>query len=796
MFSNYLKIGIRRLLKHKGNSAVNIFGLTVGVLCCLLILTYIRYERSFDTFVPHADRIYRITEFQTFPGKDRQHVAVTAGLMAPTMKREYPEVEAATRMMKWGQMVFHFGDQNVPTRNVVYADSNVFSFFGFQLAAGDPATALAHPYSVVLTASFAQSLFGGQDPMGKTVVGEYQIPLKITGIVNDPPENSHIRFDALISWNSTTTAATARNYTWMNNWRAQSTYSYLRLTPGADVPAFQKRLPDFVKNHMPERIDSYVLSLQPFLDIHLHSSDLLYDFNASKGDAITTIVLGWIAVFILLIACVNFMNLATARSMQRAREVGLRRVVGAYRAQVAGQFLGESVLTTLIAMVLAVVAVQFVLPAFSQLANRTLSFNVLQDPMLIAGAFGLAVVAGVLAGSYPAIYLSTFRPAEVLRGGPTRGARGVLFRRVLVVFQFTIAVALIVGTIVIENQLEYVRHARLGFDKEQLLVIDRPGPQNQVEAVKTELRRSPLIVNVAGSSRVPGHSMPTFSAYPQNTGDERWDLPIIDVDYDFLKTYHIGLAEGRNFSPQFPSDEQKAVMINETMAKQLGWTSPVGKEIRLGSPDAIPHVVIGVVRDFHVKSLHEEIEPLMLDYNPNRTSNLTIRIEPGASREAVEFIRSVVAHVAPQTPFEYSFLDDQFNSMYRADEQAENIVGLFSLLAILVASLGLFGLASYTAEQRTKEIGLRKVLGASVTGIVALLSREFLALIGIATLIAWPIAWIGMSMWLEGFAYRISLDAWTFLAAGALTVAVALLTVSIQAVKAALANPADALRYE
>ena len=447
-------------------------------------------------------------------------------------------------------------------------------------------------------------------------------------------------------------------------------------------------------------------------------------------------------------------------------------------------------------MVLAVVAVQFVLPAFSQLANRTLSFNVLQDPMLIAGAFGLAVVAGVLAGSYPAIYLSTFRPAEVLRGGPTRGARGVLFRRVLVVFQFTIAVALIVGTIVIENQLEYVRHARLGFDKEQLLVIDRPGPQNQVEAVKTELRRSPLIVNVAGSSRVPGHSMPTFSAYPQNTGDERWDLPIIDVDYDFLKTYHIGLAEGRNFSPQFPSDEQKAVMINETMAKQLGWTSPVGKEIRLGSPDAIPHVVIGVVRDFHVKSLHEEIEPLMLDYNPNRTSNLTIRIEPGASREAVEFIRSVVAHVAPQTPFEYSFLDDQFNSMYRADEQAENIVGLFSLLAILVASLGLFGLASYTAEQRTKEIGLRKVLGASVTGIVALLSREFLALIGIATLIAWPIAWIGMSMWLEGFAYRISLDAWTFLAAGALTVAVALLTVSIQAVKAALANPADALRYE
>jgi putative ABC transport system permease protein len=797
MLRSYLRIAARNILRHKSYAAINIGGLTIGVLCCLLILTYIRYEQSFDTFFPHADRVYRITEYQTFPGKDRQHVAVTAGLMAHTMKQEFPEVEAATRLVEWGKMVLRLGDQSVASEHVVYADSNFFSFFGFRLLSGDPTTALQAPYSIVLSRSFAGRLFGIEDPIGRSLTESHGIPLKVTGVVEDPPENSHIQFDLLMSWSSTTTAATAQYYSWMNNWRTQGTYSYLRLTHQADVEALQKRFPDFVKEHMPERVDSYVLSLQPLLDIHLRSSDLVYDFNAAKGDATTVIVMSWIAIFILLIACVNFMNLATARSMQRAREVGMRKVVGAYRAQLVGQFFAESLLVAVMATGLGLLALEFLLPGFSRLAGRSLSFDIVRDPMLLIGALGIAVLAGLVAGSYPALHLSAFRLADVLKGSTTRGKRGTNLRRALVVLQFAIAVTLIVGTLVIRKQLDYVLHARLGFDKEQLLVIDRPGPKNQFDGVRAELLRNSAIVDVTGSSRVPGRNMPTYTAYPQvGNGDQRWDLPILDVGYHFLDTYRIDLLQGRNFLPQFPADGQKSLIINETMARKLGWQSAVGKQIRLGSPDAPARTVIGVVRDFHVKSLHDEIEPLMLDYDPSSIYYLTARIQPGKIPEALTFIRSVVERVSPGTPFQYSFLDDEFNNMYHSDEQTAEIVGIFSFLAILVAALGLFGLASFTAEQRTKEIGIRKVLGASVSGLVSLLTREFVLLVLIANVIAWPITYLLMSRWLEEFAYRINIGLWSFVLAGVIAILIASATVSYQAIKAALANPVEALRYE
>lgn len=797
MLLSYIRVALRNLSRHKVYSALNIGGLSIGILCCLVIIQYVRYEQDFDRFHPSADQIYRITEYQSFPGKDRQHVAVTPGLMIPTMKKDYPEVMDGTRMMHDDSYLLKSGDQSEVFRNVVYADSNVFRFFNFPLLRGDAGTALRKPYSIVISEGVARRFFGVEDPIGQVLLESHNYPLTITGVAADVPENSHIRFDAMISWSSTTTAATAGNFGWMNNWRAQSVYSYVLLTPGTSPAALQEKFPGFLERHMPDRVTSFELALQPFLDIHLRSADLLYDFNARKGDAATVTMLSWIAGFILLMACINFMNLATARSMKRSREVGLRKVVGAHRSQLIRQFLSESVLIASLATVIAVVLSGILLPQFSQLADRTLTFDLLHDASTLLIVIGIALSAGIVAGSYPAFFLTAFRTIDVMKGSMTQTMRGVMLRRLLVVAQFAIAIVLIVGTLVIRDQLAYVRSMKLGFDKEQLAVIERPGTNSQYETIRNELLGDPAIVSVSGTSRIPGRGIPTYSGYLEvGDTDQRWDLPIIDVDYHFLDTYNIALIEGRNFDPRFPDEETRSLIINETMMRALGWTSAIGKHVRLNSPDDPPSEVIGVVGDFHIKSLHETIVPMALQYDPTQMYHLTVRVRPGASVQALDHLRSVAKTFSPDVPFGYSFLDEEFARMYQSDDQTSAIIANASLLAIVVACLGLFGLASFTAEQRTKEIGVRKVLGARIPSLLGLLTREFLLLVVMANVIGWPIAYYLSHVWLQNFAYRVAPDPLLFLLTGAVALAIALLTVGQQALRASLRNPVDALRYE
>ena len=797
MFANYLKISIRNLRRNKFYSIINIGGMAVGILCCLLLTLYVRYEWSFDGFHPSADRIYRITEFQSFPGKDRQHVACTAGLMAHTLKLDYPEVFAASRLGSWGTYPVKVDGKMQFFQDATYADSNFFGFFRFRLVSGDPATALVKPFSVVLARSTAQRLFGTEDAAGKTLTGTYGEQLTITGVAENPPENSHIRYDALISWSSTTAQSTAQKFSWMNNWRTQGIFSYVLLAPGIDKASLEQKFPEFLKRHMPERVGYFDLSLQPLLRIHLSSSDLLYDFNVRKGDGTTVAILAWIALFILLIACVNFMNLATARSMQRAREIGLRKTVGAYRWQIVAQLLSESWLIALLSTFLAIALAEVVLPSFETLVGRNLSLNFQSDPLLLAAVAGVALVSGIFAGSYPAFYLSAFRPIDVMKGFIAGGTRGATLRRTLVVAQFSIAIVLIVGTLVIRNQLDFVRSKGLGFDREQLMWMGRPGSPDQLQTVRSQLMQNSAVLDVTGSSRVPGRNFPTYAAYPETGGaDEHWDLPIISVDDAFLRTYGIGLREGRGFSAEMPADQEHSVIINETMMKRLGWKSVAGHRIRLKSATSAPMDVIGVVSDFHIKSMHEAVEPLIMQYDPTQANFLTLRVRPGQSPEATRWAETVWKHVAPDEPFRFSFLDDDFNSLYRADERTGEVIGIFSVLAIFVAALGLSGLASYTAERRTREIGVRKVLGAGVPSIIRLLTREFVVLVLVANVVAWPVAYFVMIRWLGDFAYRVNLGILTFLVPGVVALFIALATVSFHAIRAALSNPVEALRYE
>ena len=797
MFFNYLKISIRNLLRHKTYSLINIGGLTIGILCCLLLTLFVRYEWSFDSFQTHADRIYRITEYQKFPGKDRQHVGCTAGLMAPAMEREYPEVIAASRLGNWGGYTLTIDGKSESIQRTVYADANFFTFFGFTLLSGDPATVLTQPYSLILTRSTATRLFGDRDPVGRSFPGPFGIPWTVTGIAEDPPEDSHIAFDALLSWSSTTTKATADHFTWMNNWRAQAVYSYLLLNRGVQASSLQAKFPDFLKRFMPERVGYFDLSLQPMLDIHLGSSDVIYDFNERKGDKATVVMMAWIAFFILLIACINFMNLATARSMQRAKEVGLRKVVGAHRGQVIGQFLGESVLLAVLSTGCAIVLLELLLPAFARLVGRTLSLNPFADPALFVTIVGTALLSGIVAGSYPAFYLSRFKPIDIMRSSSGGAGRGAGLRRILVVAQFSAAIALVIGTLVIRNQLDFVRNAALGFDREQLMWIRTPQSTDQLQTLRSSLIENPAILDVTASSRIPGRGMPTFAVFPVTGGDaQHWDLPIIGTDESFLKTYGIALREGRDFSKSMPSDRERAIIINETMMKKLSWKNPVGHQIRLQSPDAPPMTIIGVIRDFHTKSLHERIEPLLLQLGGDDMNYLTLRIRKGRSSEAVQWAESVWKHVSPDKEISYSFLDDDFSSLYRSDERTAEIVEIFSVLAIVVACLGLFGLSSFVAQQRTREVGIRKVLGSTSAGIVRLLTREFVLLVVAANLIAWPVAYLAMDRWLQDFAYRISLSSVTFLLAGGIALMIAIVTVAGQAIRASMTNPAEALRYE
>ena len=799
MFSNYLKIALRNLRKHRGYAFINVAGLAVGIACCLLILLFVQSELQVDQFHTNADRLYRLNKVVTpKTGGTELHV-ITSGPMAPTLQADYPEVEEAIRVLPWfDEVLTRQGDTSILLSDVVFADSNFFEVFSFDLVRGSPTEALRAPLSIVLTETTAQTLFGDTDPMGQVVTGLNDLTYTVTGIAADPPTASHLRYNALVSWSSLLPGQGGLEFSWLARWHPQVVYTYLLLAPNADPIALEAKLPDFMQRYFASRVDQYKLYLQPFTEIYLDSSQLLHVRNLRMGNRTYVYAFSIIALFILLIACINFMNLATARAAKRAQEVGVRKVLGAARRQLIQQFLGESLLMSLVALLLAVAAVEMVLPLVRTSSGQAFTLGVWGNPVAMLGMGVLFLVIGVAAGAYPAFVLSGFRPIRVLKGLGAKATGNTTPRKVLVTVQFTITIVLLAGTAIVYRQMGFMQSTNLGFQKEQIVTLQTGNTAiaEQFDAFKQALLQHPNILQAAGSNSIPGSGMMSFGLNPEGKDqDESWTAQAIRLDdFDLLETYGMEMVAGRFFSEDRPTDATNAIVINEALARSLGWDDPVGK--RLDAPGEVENgTVIGVIKDFHFESLHQAVAPLLLYYAPRR-GNLSLRLTGTDLPATLAFIGETWARFDPAYPFEYAFVNRAVAQLYQSEQRLMQTLSLFAVLAIFIACLGLFGLASFTAEQRTKEIGVRKVLGASVASIVLLLSKDFARLVVFALLIASPMAYLAAQQWLEDFAYRIEISWAIFLGAGLVALLVAILTVGYQAIRAALSDPVTALRYE
>jgi len=802
MLKNYLKIALRILRRYKAYSLINIAGLAIGLACCLLILAYVRHELSYDRYHQNTAQIYRVVEELDLPG-NKIHMAITPAPFAPAMDNDLEEVVHAVRFMSsrniGEKVLVRFQDRYFYEDKWFYADDAVFDIFTFPLAKGNPKTALKEPLSVVVTEEAARKYFGDEDPMGKVlnVTDEYnQYDFLITGVLKNIPLNSHFRFDFLASF-----ITLEKHYRFnLPNWFNHAYYTYLLLEKGCNPKDLEKKFPGLVEKYT-GKVGASVLKphLQPLSSIHLHSH--LQSEIEANSDIAYVYVFSAIAFFILLIACMNFMNLATARYACRTREVGVRKVVGARRPQLIRQFLGESILFSLVALPVSILLVELLLPAFSSLIGRKLAFNYFSNWLVLIGLLGVTFLVGCLSGIYPALFLSAFEPVKVLKGTFLSGSRGAHLRKGLIVFQFAISIILMVSTAVIINQVDYLRTKKLGFQKEQVLVLPLRSKETRIrhELLKYEFLKNPRIMKVTMSSGLPGRIRHYWAINSQLTEElfaakkkvmSAW---VLMVDHDFIKTLGMEIIEGRDFSRDFATDEKEAVIINEQAAKEFGWTSPLGMRVKTENMDGY---VIGVVKDFHFKPLYQLIEPIVIYIKPSFFEYASLRISPDGIPSTLADLKDKWKELAPDQPFEYFFLDSDFDSVYRSEERVGKLTGSSTLLAIFIACLGLFGLASFTAEQRTKEIGIRKVLGASIPAVVALLTREFTKWVVVANIVAWPVSYFVMHRWLQNFAYRTNIGLLNFLLAAAVTLTVALLAVSYQAIKAAAANPVEALRYE
>ncbi len=796
MLKNYLKIAFRNLVKNKAFSFINIAGLAIGLSGFILISLYIRQELSYENFNKKADRIYRPVEIQRPSGVPVQHVAVTMGPLAAALKNDFPEIEEAGRIMPAPPFFCNVGDKGFYENEIVYADPQILSIFTIPFIEGNPGQSLSEPNSILLTKSVAEKYFGSEDPIGKTftinqVNGKSE--MKITGVIEDYPENSHLHFSVIVSLSTLTS-----ELPWLKTWDNNTLATYVLLKKGVNKVNLESKFPAFInKYHKGDESYSFSLYLQPLKDIHLYSDDIIYQtFNYNQGSIVKVYTFSTIAVFILLIACINFMNLSTARSAKRMKEVGIRKVLGSSRTNLVMQFMGEAVIIALFSFALAALITEFAFPYFKQVFNIKLDFQLNDNLMFILEMLAVTIIVGIAAGLYPALYLSKAQPAQSLKNFRNKFG-GAFLRKTLVVSQFTIAIILIVSSGIVMDQMNYVRNKNLGFNKEQLLYVPIRGKseRDNIELIKNDLLQNNKIVSASAVSGPVGASgsQGTESA----AGDEEQNLMMRKsyVDYDYFKTMQLKIVEGRAFSKDYPTDPINAVIINQTAVKKFGWKNPIGKQFK----DEQSRTVVGVVKDYNFTSVHAEIEPQIIRIagdNNIYINNLLIRVKGGNIPETISYIENTWNKVNQGKPFEYTFVDDYFNNIYKSDLNTEKLFKTFSFIAILIACLGLFGLASFTAEQKTKEIGVRKVLGSSVSGIVFLLSKEFIKWVLISCVIAFPTAYLLMNDWLKNFAYRTEISVFVFIAAASLTIIVALLTVSYQAVKAALANPVKLLRYE
>jgi putative ABC transport system permease protein len=800
MLRNYLKIALRNISRNKAFSFINISGLAIGMACCVLILLFVQDELTYDSYHEKADQIYRLIALNKSGGEER-YLAPIGAPVAEIFDRSLPEVQKAVRVNRGSRVLVEYQDKRFFEERFFYGDPALFDVFDFSIVMGNPQMALSAPFAVVITETMAKKYFGDADPVGKSIVVDKNSSYNVTAVMKDVPSNSHFHFDFLASLE---TLASLRGERYLKHPGNLAFYTYLLLEKNTDPNELERKMAEGVKQSYGEKIAAMrIFLLQPLKSIHLQSR-LEYEIEAN-GSISFVYIYSAIALCILLIAAFNFVNLSTARSIKRAREVGIRKVLGAFRLQLVKQFLGETILFSVISLFLAVILVRLFLPAFNSLTGKQFPLNFLVNPAVLLGFVGIVAVVGVLGGSYPAVFLSAFEPMRTLKGKLGTGGKSRSFRRFLVVAQFTISIVLIIGTFIIRHQLSYMRSQGLGFDKEQVVVIPMhdQNTKQSYEFIKTELMNNPSVQSVTASSTVPGRSVVNIAYRMEGLPeDEHFSMDTFFVDYDFLETMGIDVVEGRGFSKEFGTDEESAFMLNESAVRELNWQKPLNKQVIWPSDlrrlDAIVKKgqVVGVVKDFHVASLHENIGPVLFQVRPSSFRYISARVSPANIPETLSFFREKWDQLSPAFPFEYTFLDEDFDKLYRADEKVGRIVGIFSLLAIVVACFGLFGLASFAAEQRTKEIGIRKVLGASVPGIILLLSREFTRWVLLANILAWPIAYYSMNRWLENFAYKMSFSVGIFVFSGLLAFFIALATISYQSIKAAFSDPIESLRYE
>jgi putative ABC transport system permease protein len=806
MLRNYLKIAIRNMKRHKGYSFINIFGLAIGMACCILILIYVVDEFSYDNFHENGDRIYRINAISSIGVTTRLYATVPPAL-APELANSIPEIEGFVRVIDRPNLRGRYNDKNIDIPSCPIVDSSFFNIFSFEFLEGDPKSALQNPDSMVITEETAQRIFGDESPLGKTLDLRRSRVVQITGLIKNVPRNSHLRFNAVqpLSFfrDESGRPIDFSNAAYFCEW-----YAYLLLREGANVSDVERKI---MATHeekwgevFREKGTTRKYPLQRIRDLHLRS-DCEYE-PGNPGDIKTVYLFSAIALLVLFIACFNFINLSTARSANRAREVGMRKVLGSNKKQLIKQFLSESIVISIIGLILGVILVSLALPAFNRLAGKEFDSSQLMNSTVLLGLLGIVIVTGIIAGSFPAFILSAFDPVAVLRGKLSSASRNISLRKILVVVQFSISIFMIASILTIIKQLDYMKNKNLGFNKEHMVVVPFFGDRRNEEgvgrynALRNKILQNPSVESASFSIDIPGGDMGYDAFLPEGkSSEETLRAMRYWVGFNFIKTYGMEIITGRDFSEDFSTDAGQAVIINERAAAALGWGEDViGRQLINVSRDDRPGTIVGVVKDFHSATMKMKISPVVIALEPRFFAFISVRVRPDNISNTLTFLESSLREVysGREFDFNYYFIDDDFRSKYPEEDKVQEIYLTFGFLAVFVACLGLFGLASFTVEQRTKEIGIRKVLGASIREVVLLLSKEFTKWVLVANIIAWPLAYYMMSKWLENFAYRVSIRWDIFVFSGMIAVVIALFTVSFHSVKAARANPVDALKYE
>jgi len=784
MLKNYIKVAFRNIKKYKSYSFINLAGLAVGMSACILILLWVQNELSFNRFHEKADQIFRAVEHEKMSdGRTLSYPLFPTGF-GPALKKDYPQVLETARLRRYRGRIVRVGDISFYENDFVFADPGLLKIFTFPLLRGNKDTVLSDPSSLILTEEMAKKYFGEKDPIGQVVKVDGAHEFQVMGVLKNIPQNSDIKFDFVVPF------AALEKYGWdMNDWGTFGISTFVLLNEHTNYQEFNMQIEDFLKKYGEDTI--MTVSLQPLTKIHLYSAGI--EASGTEGDIKYVYIFSLIALLILLMACVNFMNLSTARSENRAREVGVRKVIGAKQTNLILQFFAESVLLALLALLFAVIIAQLTLPAFNSLTGKEIRLDIFYPSLLVLGLLGIAVLTGVISGSYPAFVLSSLQPVQTLRGRFSSEGSGGSFRKILVLSQFVLTICLVIAAIVFNRQMHYIRNINLGIEKDYIVCLDmKGGLEEKSQVLKNEILRNGSVISVTAASDSPAGNTMSISLddWEGRDTDANYLLHLLSVDHDYLNVFNINLVEGRFFREDETSGDEYPIVLNETAVKAMGMKDPIGKRVR------DDFRIVGVVADYHFESLHEAIAPLGIIHTPVDYDRLLVKIQSQNLPKTLAAIKGSWMKVAPEYPFEFRFLDEDINDLYKSDRKVNTLINISTFLALFIACLGLFGMTSYTAEQRTKEIGIRKVFGASIPSIFFLLSQQFSKWIIASNIIAWPLAYFFMKKWLLSFAYHASPNIFIFIFAAVIVLIIAMITVSFQTLKAALANPINSLRHE